>query len=571
MHPHPIRLVTFFSAIIVTSCLVETSSTINHAPRTPAGPYSRGLWVVQSPEMARQRQSNSGVEIAHPTSELSNFITNWATALHTSYSNHTGVDWLPPPVALVIANAAPNAAATAESVCFSILVTVEGPSPQAVDGVTLRIRDNSTRPHSTPNCIEGSEVGLKLVDVVAAYQAKSNGVDSACQLTLHENHLLLAGNCQQTNGLTAPRIEFRMATNVVLLNSGLIATFAEDEVVAALAHELGHIYRAHQSLPAHRLGYDFIHNPHANLPEFPKPTNDAEALQLAHSLRTQPPLAPQPDQLRRFHFQVLRALATHRDGMDRELGRSCTTSTCESACQPLFETARDRSLMRALRISDFDSIDAEDFQRLEADLAKCAQAFQLGKDIPAEYALETLWPPWADLLANEHTAANPNTLLDSLDFLSQLFFAIEINQHNQLKRASEIGLGWYSIEQEADDVAAELLALVNVKPQSMQDLFFRLLKDATMTPGDDSIDYKTCREWEENNWKDRAGQLRFVPIGRWNDIHHSHCYRIFNVARELAGHNYEVDNSRRAVAHENWSDFQRQAERMHRQDGPRRH
>ncbi len=110
--------------------------------------------------------------------------------------------------------------------------------------------------------------------------------------------------------------------------------------------------------------------------------------------------------------------------------------------------------------------------------------------------------------------------------------------------AQKTKLGYYTYEQEADDLSLEILALVGVNPQVSIDAYYQVLQIETVesNPLRQAIglfNAEECRQLHENNWLSPAGQL-VIPMGTYLDKHHSRCYNIFNLDRESKTHNYQI-------------------------------
>ncbi len=106
----------------------------------------------------------------------------------------------------------------------------------------------------------------------------------------------------------------------------------------------------------------------------------------------------------------------------------------------------------------------------------------------------------------------------------------------RLKRAKEGRLGFYTIEQEADELALEYLKTMGKRPGSLADALLSLLKDGeaipSLYPEDLVPGYKACAAFKA------AGFPEFVGVGLYDDPHHSVCYRIYNIYREIKVHGY---------------------------------
>ncbi len=111
-----------------------------------------------------------------------------------------------------------------------------------------------------------------------------------------------------------------------------------------------------------------------------------------------------------------------------------------------------------------------------------------------------------------------------------------------LTRAVKEKLGYYTYEQEADELALEWLALIGITPHVLIEKLFTLLEynSENITDSDFEYGYARCRALFEKEWKNSDGSDAFVPIGDFSNPHHSLCYRAFNASRELATHRYEM-------------------------------
>jgi hypothetical protein len=119
------------------------------------------------------------------------------------------------------------------------------------------------------------------------------------------------------------------------------------------------------------------------------------------------------------------------------------------------------------------------------------------------------------------------------------------------------GIGWYTTEQEADEIGAELVASVGIEPAAMPSSLFDLFKyvherGSKMMKG---VDYNTCKKLAVNNFGIGTGSVRSVAIGDWVDIHHDLCYRIYNISRDSLSHKYNVDANKRPKFNTSWSEL----------------
>lgn len=107
---------------------------------------------------------------------------------------------------------------------------------------------------------------------------------------------------------------------------------------------------------------------------------------------------------------------------------------------------------------------------------------------------------------------------------------------------AERGLGFYTTEQEADELSLELLTKVGIPPGvAIDDMLFHL-KGADLYGGEapGAMRWAECSTLREQGFKDANGKIVSVPVGDPSNAHHNLCFRIFNMAREIAAHRYPI-------------------------------
>ncbi|MCX6110661.1 MAG: hypothetical protein NTZ90_13780 [Proteobacteria bacterium] len=113
-----------------------------------------------------------------------------------------------------------------------------------------------------------------------------------------------------------------------------------------------------------------------------------------------------------------------------------------------------------------------------------------------------------------------------------------------LQQAFSQGLGYYTDEQEADELSAEWLAKVGIDPkfavQRYLDFLVSEVSDAHPSTAISMPGPSECRALYGRGWRDRSGKSIFIPIGDYEDAHHNSCYRAFNLDRDIKAHAYVV-------------------------------
>ncbi len=100
---------------------------------------------------------------------------------------------------------------------------------------------------------------------------------------------------------------------------------------------------------------------------------------------------------------------------------------------------------------------------------------------------------------------------------------------------NEKRLGYYTYEQEADELALEFLSDLGMPTGIGSEAIMQMLKQ-TKKVGPSELDYEACSELRKNKWLSADKKSAYVPIGNLADPHHSLCYRAYNLDRERDAH-----------------------------------
>jgi hypothetical protein len=130
-----------------------------------------------------------------------------------------------------------------------------------------------------------------------------------------------------------------------------------------------------------------------------------------------------------------------------------------------------------------------------------------------------------------------------------------------LKRATSERLAFYTIEQEADDIAAEWVAETGLDPASTVEAMRRLGEGSEPRMRGFILGSEECEKLRAKSWRNDNGGYVFVPIGDYAEIHHSVCYRMFNLEREIKAHDLERAEQKAPVLDSSeWTALQKAAE-----------
>jgi Zn-dependent protease with chaperone function len=151
-------------------------------------------------------------------------------------------------------------------------------------------------------------------------------------------------------------------------------------------------------------------------------------------------------------------------------------------------------------------------------------------------------------------APDPRSLEQTLGVREKLrgedSWNLDFSEENKLM--TEKNLGFYTDEQEADEIALELMAKIGVPGGVMIDKLLVVQKANDGYTDTGVLKWAECAALRERGWRDEAGKPVSVPVGNLADAHHSICFRAFNVSREINAHHY-VTAARPSPPGDEWS------------------
>jgi hypothetical protein len=322
----------------------------------------------------------------------------------------------------------------------------------------------------------------------------------------------------------------------IVINTGLIEHAAnEGAIVSVVAHELAHYYKAHPALLSNYPEYFYIVSQNG-LSSKPRP--DASLKDVGERLKKASeslkiPLSPEQQYhtafIWSFMWKVGDSIKTH-----------CSQVRCEPACEQFIPAVETQN--QIFSEDNWDSTSAS-FARIyipfESSLSRCAQTLKLGAT-PGSFApaalTEIIPNEWASLA----TAATGKSLHE---YFLQLSAGVQGVQEKQVASVLVEGvqkrIGLYTYEQEADELAAELVSLRGADPRILVQARLNMLKAKGPWVKDERLEfgYEKCNALYQQNWKINSSPV-FVPVGLYSEPHHSNCYRAYVLDHEIRGHGY---------------------------------
>jgi len=504
--------------------------------------------------------------------ELTVWVQKWVDLIDSKVrSEHPSkLANTPKPIAKVIKEKSANAFVAPIPVCYDVNVKLKSGSPTAtntVDNVFLNAKAGEFS--SWPNhytCVGASNDKAEIESYIADYNASSVG----CKFKLNSDGIL-EGNSKcslssDINGaVAAKKLVLLQTANYVTIHTGIFGLMTEEALISVIAHELGHYYRSH--VAGAMKDFDFFYTL-GEQNTASRPVAEADKKEMGDNAVVASTLLNATDSYTVVPGQKIRPELYMAVGST--IATACRSDNCPDTCKAALEE---------MKSSEFNSDMATyPFAGLEPDMKTSYLAYEekalacLG-DISMASSGTTMkpdsigyakfrsfienptWPSWlgrvgaggrrylaqmsrlAAIRAGE-TAPEGESLKAVVDSLSRTLADQDDESVDALKIAHENRLGQYTSEQEADDVAAEWVNDVGISPKHVVDAMRRLGRGTTTSLRGFILSEQDCDALWSRNWLDDSGKYAFVPIGNYAQVHHSSCYRMFNLDREIAAHNY---------------------------------
>ncbi len=399
-----------------------------------------------------------------------------------------------------------------------------------------------------PMCSLERKEGVVVDTDPACYKAFFEGTPAAADLSL------LA---------TSPFVHF---------STDLLTALDEDALLNVAAHELSHYYRGHAS---ERRTEPFWYDVAASVGRAPVPARDAAELEAAYEE------VASPNRVRPLSF------AGKYSGRTRPFLLSGLAPLLVARTEPDFACAEARDAVGdwTLEILGGAAPSQEAraaYDRFERQLASCASTIRLGGDEGSNaLSAGAVLAAAARFRSGRHVAPTlrlGDTLSTFVDRFDAKARELDDKARRLVERARANGIGLYTAEQEADELAVELEVRLGLSPQRILSGWMSELRASdvvlakTFSPEeidekrrDGELDASTCEGLLRNGFVRTDDSGRRIPIamslGDLVDPHHASCYRVFNVWRELGVHRY-VAGQAPSPLEPSWSVLREEASRL---------
>lgn len=492
---------------------------------------SVGQWLSLSDEEAAK--NNWQLKNAFPDSTpMVQRMQAWADKIHyiVKEKNQDAVN-IPHPRVRMINMGGVNAFALSAYYCVDSIINFLGPGRSDIDQNMMV----STGGYAICKHL-GGDPNLEIRYLQHKWRHKEG-----CELKVVDSQIYATAPCKEKVPEKGKRVrsycdEDRVQSNHIVFHRDALKKFSEEQALIWLAHELGHYYKSHATHKEDKY-YNYFYrlaesNPSSKPARLP---DDDHYVYIGKSYNSLLKLLTQVPGEKFSYLLTLAALQTVDVEDERIDGRnSCLPEAedceaqCEDAVNDVHEAFDDiESLASSNEVSDGAQ---EKYLAFQNHALKCFSNYSVegSKKIFDKAADELLQGAIKRPEISGENNKNFAEYLLAVDSEVQAQMAKSRQQiQDDVKKAQSGGLGWYTDEQEADELSVEFAVRLGLSPQRVPQVFFE-----SFGPGEllGNQDQGHC----ENNF--RTGFKTPVFIGNVDDPHHDSCYRAYNVYREMKAH-----------------------------------
>ena len=472
-----------------------------------------------------------------PDHPLASRLQSWVDLLYARLMelypermrDESGRPLVPPPHMRLVISPKPEAHTSAATVCYQIPVYFAGaPSDLPFNSEFLaQINDRGgvgVVARARTACVD------RMAQPADAHAVRRLIGDVDCAVNIDQGSLVIGKNCKlpaelQFKGVGG--IILRSVADQVSLSVGLYRALpSEGALLFTLLHELAHYFRSHAVVRKSRYQYfyrrsgkdEFLQQPS------PDPTLDSLGAQLLQL----PRFRTQPVTGQRWHSEMY---SYGRYAMTALVAPNCldASASCHVPCAPWLALMTDEVKTSSLGRFPQAVLRGQGlaaYFEWEATFTSCLAAID-GSTLNRDTVQKVFWR--ADL----PTSPSPSWhLLDAAESMNQKLIAQSAAQDAVLMKALTSRVGYYTTEEEADNLALTWLPLLGFSSQDAFDHWwaFATYYDGSTLESELNFGRDLCRRLfdAQPRWTE-SGRYVPVPIGSFADPHHSICYRIWNL------------------------------------------
>lgn len=323
------------------------------------------------------------------------------------------------------------------------------------------------------------------------------------------------------------QLEFSVQAPLVKLSTGILKMMDEKTLVVTLAHELAHYFRGHSAMLSEFKPYFFELTPEN---ELRKPTPSDRYPQLSKALLDLTDTIAQPTMKgARYNPRLAPIMFKSLDAVMRGACRAPAPCAAPFAALSKMMGTEQFELEVKSKIGGpvLSPTGRDLYLKFEKQFLEVGK--KLGKVNPAPLKSEIDDEGLGALFDFSQTSVD---LISWLDAAHKKTEATLAKGRTLYEEAARKNLGYYSMEEEADEIAAEITARVGLSENDVTEAWVSMFKFVGEDPWGNSNE--SCRALQKNGWKVPQGSG--VLLGQLADEHHSACYRAYNTHREWQAH-----------------------------------
>lgn len=518
------------------------SSQLKHQVGTLLRGDASVLWHRFTASDEIRRDSKSYLDLNHPATERVRYWTETLDAL--AREHFPALTVVPKPSALVVKNREANAYVQGERQCFAIPIKRQGGNDKT-----------PLPPQQSLHLGPGSfSVVAKLDECSSSVLSNGertsliklfNSAGTPCQLVEKNTFIEANDACFATDPTlrtytNATSLSLTATKPIIFVHTGMILQANDWELATVVAHELGHYYRAHTSSLLPPVSYLFRHNQYdAN--GVPKPAPELSDLSERWRKTFRMSLYKQPARRTDMHPAIMRK---YRQWM-QFMRDHCAEQKCSPSCAKAYQMTLDfpDNYVAVEQGEPMDATENKFYEDFSAEILSCGVELPISKGI----FVEPSFILGVEINTVPGDVGGARNFTEQLRYASQVVTKIEKEVLDLQALVEKEQLGWYTEEQEADDILLEIIQFAGIPYENAISYRVKALTQwskESKIPVVGQWEAAPCMEAYERGWKDDKGESVIVPVGMWEDAHHSACYRLFNITQEITRHKYPLLTAR---------------------------
>lgn len=538
------RLVTILMSVTLCVSLVHgckkrvthNNSQLNHQVGALLRSDAPVLWRGRTASEEIKTTSQTYLELTHPATKR---VLYWAEELDKLAREHfPALAVVPKPSALVVKNREANAYVQGERQCFSVPIKRQGGNDKTPLPPQLSLQLGAGSLTTVSKQEECSPAALSKTDRASLIKV-FNSAGTSCQLVekntfIEANETCFSGDPTLKPYTHAGAFSFTTTKPIIFVHTGLILHANDWELATVVAHELGHYYRAHTSSLLPPVSYLFRHNQY-DPNGIPRPIPELIDLSERWRKTFRMSLYKQPARRTDMHPAIMRK---YRQWM-QFMREHCAEKKCSQSCTKAYQMTLDfpDNYVAVEQGEPMDSAENKFYEDFTTQIFSC------GVDLPVSNGIfvEPSFILGIEVSGVPGDTGGARNFAEQLAHASKVVTKIEKEVLDLQALVEKEQLGWYTEEQEADDILLEMIQLAGIPNENAISYRVKALTQwskESKIPVVGQWEAGPCMKAYEKGWKNDKNENLIVPVGMWEDAHHSACYRLFNITQEIARHKY---------------------------------